>query len=349
MNRLNEYVEKLDSVDETERAYAAEDIGYLNDPEGAWALLVRLGKESSLAVRDVIFQALIRIESTVATEGVIELLDSQDPQLRNQAVDVLRHKGLSAIPFLKRLMRTDDKDIRKLILDILKGTHTSGVEDIYASALSDKDVNVVITAVENLGAIRSEEFRSQIEDFLEPDAHPMLTSACLGALVEIGNGSSLTAIRRCYPQLAILDDFSLATCLKAIGVFGAEREFDEVASLLSIRLPRLRSPLLAALIALHPSCRTLDVKESLLGLLRLIAEDQDQPVCRYQAVLVLGFWGSRADVYAFLTSSLSSPERLVRLAAAESLYATNQPGLESIFAARIQDETDEEVLQVLTC
>jgi hypothetical protein len=256
MSGLKEYIEKLDSIDETERVYAAEDIGYLNDPEGACALLERLGKESSLAVRDVIFQALIRIESAVATEG---------------------HKGLGAIPFLKRLMRTNDKDIRKLVLDILKGTRASGVEDIYASALSDQDVNVVITAVENLGAIRSEEFRSRIEDLLTPDAHPMLTSACLGALVEIGNGSSLTAVRRCYPQLAILDDFSLATCLKAIGVFGAEKEFDEVASLLPIRVPRLRSPLLAALIALHPSCRSRDVKESLLGLLEQYHSCYTQP------------------------------------------------------------------------
>src|ERR1700690_2629710 len=55
-------------------------IGYLNIPEGVPALLARLGDESSLAVRDAIFQALIRIDLDPAIEGSIRLLGSEDPQ-----------------------------------------------------------------------------------------------------------------------------------------------------------------------------------------------------------------------------------------------------------------------------
>ena len=54
-------------------------------------------------------------------EGSIRLLGSEDPQIRNQAVDVLRRKGARSIPFLNTAMRDGDKDMRKLVLDVLSG------------------------------------------------------------------------------------------------------------------------------------------------------------------------------------------------------------------------------------
>ena len=84
MTGLKEYAKQLDDSDEAERIYAAEDIGYLNDPDGVPVLLKRLGKENSRAVRDIIFQALIRIDSDTAIEGSIRLLLNEDPQIRTR-------------------------------------------------------------------------------------------------------------------------------------------------------------------------------------------------------------------------------------------------------------------------
>src|ERR1035438_8942768 len=196
MSSLREYVEKLHCSDEAERAYAAEDIGYLNTAEGVPPLVERLGTEPSRAVRDAIFQALIRIDADAAIEGSLGLLESEDPQIRNQAVDMLRHKGARSIPFLNVVMRDGDKDLRKLVLDVLSGLEAGETVGIYQAALSDPDPNVVITAVENLGRIRAGEFRGRIEDLLLADSHPMLIAACLEALVGIGDPASLGAIRR---------------------------------------------------------------------------------------------------------------------------------------------------------
>jgi hypothetical protein len=44
---------------------------------------------------------------------------------------------------------------------------------------------------------------------------------------------------------------------------------------------------------------------------------------------------------------LSSPERLVRLGAIESLRVTDRPGLDGVLASRAAQENDEEVLQAL--
>ena len=173
MSSLTEYVETLDCADDAERIYAAEDIGYLKSNRQAcrhfWSCL---RKEPSRAVRDAIFLALTRIDAEAATEASIGLLASDDPQIRNQAVEVLRHKGAAAIPFLASVMRQGDKDLRKLVLDVLSGVQTKGADAIYEAALSDPDVNVIITAVENLGKTREKQFRCRLEDLLLADSPP---------------------------------------------------------------------------------------------------------------------------------------------------------------------------------
>ena len=349
MSSIEEYAEKLHCAGEVDRAYAAEDIGYLNAPEGVPVLLARLGGESSLAVRDAIFQALIRIDADAAIEGSIRLFGSEDPQIRNQAVDVLRRKGARSIPFLNTVMREGDKDMRKLVLDVLSEIQTADAREIYLAALADGDVNVVITAVENLGRSRAGEFREWIENLLRADSHPMLVGACLEALVGIGQESSLGAIQRCFPDLAALPDFLLASCLKAIAALGSAREFAAVAALLPVRSLHLRPAILAALLAIYPRCGPQDPGDSLLPALRAVVEDGDPPLCRYRAVRVLGFWAGRDDVCGFLVSCLSRAERMVRLGAAESLRTAERPGVEPVLATRALEESDEEVLQALSC
>jgi hypothetical protein len=349
MSGLKEYVEKLNCPDEAERIYAAEDIGYSNAPDAVPALLARLGKEPSRAVRDAIFQALIRSDADAAIEGSIRLLGSDDPQIRNQAVEVLQRKGAASIPFLNTVMRDGDKDLRKLVLDVLSGVHASGAEAIYEAALSDQDPNVVITAVENLGRTRATQFRGRIEDLLLAGAHPMLVGACLEALSEVGNERSLVIIRRRFPELTTLPDFLLGSCLKAIGALGTAEEFVEVADLLTVRGPNLRPAILGALISIHQRHPAKACGKDLLPALQAVVNDGDPPLCRYQAVRTLGLLSCRDDVYSFLVSCLSSPERLVRLGAIESLRLTERPELERVLASRALEETDEEILQALNC
>jgi HEAT repeat protein len=347
MSQLNEFVAKLEGSDETERIFAIEDIGYLNAAEGVAPLLERLDKESSPAVRDAIFQALTRIEADAAIEGCTRLLASEDPQIRNQVVDILRHKGAAVIPFLDTVMREGDKDLRKLTLDVLSGMPAAGADAIYEAALSDPDLNVVITAVENLGRARAHHFKARIEEQLLAGSHPMLIGACLEALVGIGDANSLSTLRRRFPELATLPDFFLVSCLKAIGALGTEREFAEVAGLLAVRGAQLHPAILAALIAIHQRYPGTAHDEDVLPVLRIVIDHQDAPLCRYQAVRALGFVSSRDDVSAFLIGCLTSPERLVRLGAIESLRETCRPGLEELLAERALTETDEDILQAL--
>jgi hypothetical protein len=348
MNSLKEHSEKLNSADEADRIYAAEDIGYLEGAGGVPVLLERLEKENSRAVREAIFQALTRIEADAAIEGCVALLGHDDSQIRNQAAEVLRRKDRASVPFLQAAMRSGDKDVRKMILDVLMGFQAAGTEAIYEAALSDPELNVVITAVENLGKTRSTRFRPQIERLLQSSAHPMLDGACLEALAGIGNERSLQAIQVRFPELGKIPNFFLVSWLKAFGSLGTTREFPEVAGLLTTRGPQLMPAILASLIAIHKRNPEQSQGDVLLPAIRAVAENGDLPLGRYQAVRSLGFLSVREDVYAFLLECLSSSERLVRLAAIESLRMGPRRGLESVFAACALAEKDEEVLQAMS-
>lgn len=350
MNSLDEYVEKLSGADETERIYAAEDIGYLNTANGVAALMDRLGRESSRAVRDAIFQALIRIEADAAIEAAIRLLENDEPQMRNQAVDVLRHKGAASVPFLDTAMRNGNKDLRKLVLDVLSGLQTSGTDGIYEAALADKDPNVVMTAVENVGRARATQFRHRIETLLlDEGSHPMLVAACLEALGGVGDELSLGAIRRRFPDLAAMPAFFLVSCLKAVGALGSTGEFVEVAGLLAVSDHHLRPAILGALIAIHQQNPAETFAAELLPVLKAVIENGDPPLCRYEAARALGLLADRDDVYSFLVSCLSNPERWIRLGAIESLRSSQRPGLKNVLASHAQEETDEEVLLMFNC
>jgi CheY-like chemotaxis protein len=164
-----------------------------------------------------------------------------------------------------------------------------------------------------------------------------------------GNESSLVAIRRLYPDLTTLPDFFLVPCLRAIGALGTAGNLVELACLLAIGAPHLRPAILASLIAIHQRHPAETHVETLLPALQAVVEDGDPPLCRYQAVRAIGLLAPRDDIYGFLVSCLYSPERLVRLGAAESLRTAEQPRLEALLAARALEESDEEVLQALLC
>jgi hypothetical protein len=338
----------LNHVEEAERMAAVVEIGHLNASDGVPPLLMRLGREPSRAVRISIFRALMRIDSDAVIEAAIGLLENDDPEIRNQAVEVLRHKGASTIPFLIPVMRAGEKDLRKLALDALNGLQGSGADEIYETALSDQDLNVVITALEYIGTGRAAKFRNRIEELLLAGSQPMLVTACLKALAGIGDEASLIAIRRRFPDLTTLPDFFLVPCLAAIGDLGTAAEFAEVAPLLAVRGPNLRAPILGALFAIQQRHPVKTWSEELLPALRAIIEDGDPPLCRYQAVRALTCMSSRDDIYSLLVSCLSSPERMVRLAAAETLRSASRPGVRNVLTSFAVKETDGEVLQALS-
>jgi HEAT repeat protein len=346
MIELRECIEKLAGDDEADRIYAAEDIGFSNQPEGVQPLLARLPQEPSRAVREAIFAALLQIEDDAVIEGSVGLLDSEDSFLRNQAVEVLRARGAKAIPYLDRAFREGNNDRRKFVIDILAKLGDADTSGIYEQALIDTDLNVVITAVENLGARRKAAFREQIEALIAPEAHPMLLSASIEALAQVGEAGSVNAVRDRLGGAARIPGYLRPSYLKLLGAKGCPDDIGEVACLIGI--DGLEKHALNALTSLRSRYRGLELPPNMAEPLEKIAFSGGSILLAYEAIRSMAGLLHLQPVFDFVYRSLEHPEKAVRIAAIQAMREAGLSGAENILRERLSRETDEEVLQALT-
>jgi HEAT repeat protein len=344
---LRECIEKLSSAEEADRMYAAEDIGCANQADGVPPLLARLAAEPSRAVREAIFAALQQIEAEVVIEGSLGLLDSEDSFLRNQAVEVLRARGTAAIPYLERAFDQGNSDRRKFVVDILAKLGDAGTAGLYERALSDADLNIVITAVESLGARRKEAFRARIEDLIRPETNPMLLCASIAALAQIGDPNTVHIVGSRLGKVSEAAGYLQASYLNLLGAKGSSADVDDVAGLMGVS--GLEEHVLNALTALRARFRGLNLPATLAPPLQEIAAAGANPLLAYQAVRLMVCLVHRQEVLNFLEGCLENPEKAVRIGAVQALRESGSKGVEEVLRERLVRETDEEVLQALTC
>lgn len=345
MTEIRECIEQLASDDEADRIYAAEDLGYANQPEGVQPLLARLPAEPSRAVREAIFAALQQIEGDAVIEGSLGLLDSEDSFLRNQAVEILRGRA-AAIPYLERAFQAGNKDRRKFVVDILAKLGDADTSGIYHRALADADLNVVITAVESLGARRNQEFRTHIEKLILPETNPMLLCASIAALAHIGDLETVKIVRSRLGNVAEAPGYLQPSYLKLLGAMGCPGDVDDVASLIGVE--GLEEHVLNSLTALRTRFRALNLPASLAQPLQTIACGAANPLLAYQAVRLMVCLVHLEEIFAFLNRCLDNPEKAVRIAAVQAMRESGSSGIADILSERLSQETDEEVLQALT-
>jgi HEAT repeat protein len=343
MIELRECIDKLTSADESDRMYAAEDIGYANQATGVDPLLARLPVETSRAVREAIFGALRQIEHDSVIDGTLKLLNSDDSFLRNQAVEILRARGAKAIPFLDQAFRAGDCDQRKFVIDVLGRLGDAGTSDIYARALQDPDLNVVITAVESLGNSRQTQFRERVAELVAAEAHPMLTCACLEALAQIGDATSFDTVRERLGPVGKLPGYLRPAYIKLLGAKGRQEDMLELAQ--AIIHDGLEVSVLNALTALRNRYSKLELPNCLSQPLRDIVSRKTSPLLAYQAVRLLGMLLSEPAVFEFVGRCLEHPEKSIRIGAGQCLWEAGSEAALALIQRRVDSETDDEVLQ----
>ena len=342
MTDILECIRKLVSNDEADRIYAAEDIGYANQAAGVRPLLARLRDESSRAVREAIFAALLQIEDDAVIEGAVDLLDSHDSFLRNQAVELLQAVGSKALPYLRRAFQEGDRDRRKFVIDVIARLADPASRELYALALKDADLNVVITAVESVGNSRQPLFREQIESLTSPDAHPMLLSACLEALTQIGNIDSVSSVRSRFGTIESLPAFLRPSYLKLVGRKGGPQLLPEIVSFAGLQ--PLDSAVLNAMTSLRNRYPEISLPSGLAQPLVDMACRNHGPLA-YQAVRLLSGLINEGDVFEFLTCCLDHSDKVIRIGAIQAMREAGGKRAEALLSRRLAAESDEEVLQ----
>lgn len=342
---LQEAIARLSSEDEAERMDAAEDIA--GSPQGIAPLVGRVQQEPSRAVREAIFRSLAGIDHPAVVSEAMKLLGSEDSQIRNEAVGLLQLRGAAVLPELRSLLAGPNRDLRKLAVDVLSRLADPEIDELYELALRDPDVNVVITALENIRRCLLPGSRTLIVRHGLQDANPMLALAAMDALIRVGDRQCLAELRGRFPDPLAISPLYVPAFLRLVAIYGGEDDVPFLLELLRTGTPRLRPVTLDALRAVLVRTGTAGVSDdcwkALLGGLPEAKPAAEQ----YQMLSLLGHFAGRDEVFTVLITYLQSPEKLERIAAIEALTRYRRDDAQTALVACMAAERDPEVRQVL--
>ena len=98
-------------------------------------------------------------------EMLFKMLKSDNAYLRNAVIIFLREYGIEAKPFIEKLMVSEERDIRIFAINILGDVRfDESIEMIRRFIKAETDINALMTAVDYLGEIGSEEDIILLED-----------------------------------------------------------------------------------------------------------------------------------------------------------------------------------------
>ncbi|MEW6585681.1 MAG: HEAT repeat domain-containing protein, partial [Nitrospirota bacterium] len=176
--------------------------------------------------------------------GLIDLLyREENAGARNSAIEALIRLNKKATPYLIEAFDTENRDVRKFIIDVLGEFRDSRSLSLMLRALNDDDENVRVTAIEHLGKVGESSVVDALIGVLESDdlwtAYP-----AADALGRIGDRKAVPALIRA------LDNKTLRTpAIKSLSLIGDPDTLQHLVPLLEDPSKTVREE------ALHAVCR----------------------------------------------------------------------------------------------
>jgi HEAT repeat protein len=145
-------IAQLSDADPLKRRWGARDL--VEFPNASAALIERLQFEEDLAVREVIFTSLTRLGGTVAVQGLVRCLGSEDAQLRNEAIEAMKSLPAEVAPIMRELLLDTNADVRILAVNVLESLRHPDVEHWLIDVIDrDASVNVCGCALDLLAEV----------------------------------------------------------------------------------------------------------------------------------------------------------------------------------------------------
>jgi len=336
----------LHAPEASERRASAEEIGESGDPEAMEVLLAQLREESSRAVKEAILREVSGIRLAGTDAAIVELLRDEDPFVRAEAAAMLQHRAghqVESLNSLVCLLREGDKDLRKFAIEILGQATIAMPDPFYAEALKDEDINVVICAIERIGAARRTALAGAVLAIALEHGNPMILCACLDALALIGGPETLDSLRRKFPDAIEVPNMFLPPFLKLLGRTAGPEGIDEACRAIAARGPEVYQPALDALTritARHRLARlNSSCEETLCGLLNADVDGQ----LRLHLVRLLGHFAESQRVAVAMLPCLQSSDSLLRLLALEALGKSADPAVDAALRSMLENESDPEM------
>jgi hypothetical protein len=167
-------LEQLGDADPAVRRWAARDL--VEHPDGGPALCERLSREGDASVRAALFSSATRIGGAAVVPAMIELLRSEDPGLRNGAIEALASLPDAVAPQIECLLQDSDSDVRIFTINLL-------------------------------GELRHPQLLGWLTGVLEHEPEVKVVGAALEVLAEVGQPESLPALRLARQRFAD-DDYT---------------------------------------------------------------------------------------------------------------------------------------------
>jgi len=171
----------LKSGDAEARFAAARTLATL--PGGVEALGEAVAAETAPRVREAIFTALARAATPRSAQIVAPFIRSEDADVRTLAIDALNAMPEATTVVLPQLLADPDPDVRLLSCELAR-------------------------------TIRSGEAAAQLCELLDREQEHNVCGAAVEVLAEIGDSSSIAALRRCGARFP--DDPFLTFAIKAV-------------------------------------------------------------------------------------------------------------------------------------
>jgi HEAT repeat protein len=155
-------VAQLVDADAGVRRWAARDLAA--HPQAAARLCARLGEEREASVRAVLFSSVAHIGGAEVAAGLLPLLRSEDPALRNGAIEVLGHLPDAVAPRIEALLTDADSDVRIFAVNLLGELPHARVPLWLTQVLKgETEANVVGAALDVLVEVGGPELRPVLE------------------------------------------------------------------------------------------------------------------------------------------------------------------------------------------
>ncbi|GAV26193.1 hypothetical protein ciss_21260 [Carboxydothermus islandicus] len=163
----------------------------MSKERGAQELFTKLIRTEDLFEREKIYIELLKKADDEIISGFIELLYHDDPSLRNLAIEALVQLDAKAFPEVKKLLLSEDEDIRIFAANILgEMKDPRGIAAIRDHLLSETNVNVVAWIVEYLGEYGNDEDIPLLESLREKFKQPFIEFAVNRAIQSLKSGGN---------------------------------------------------------------------------------------------------------------------------------------------------------------
>jgi HEAT repeat protein len=173
----------LTDTDPDVRRRAAEDLAVYDDRNVLAVLSIALQDENK-GVEDAVSRSFLKIGGVAAARAIVYHIEDEDIGPRNLAAKLLIKLGENSVHALVPYLRSDNKDVRKLAVDVLGEIKSKETNYYLLPLLRDQDPNVVAATLEALGNIGSSEVIEPVCDAYE--MHPFARIVAIEALGKIG-------------------------------------------------------------------------------------------------------------------------------------------------------------------